>query len=223
MISKESYRPFVIILAGMSIDGRISLGSPGSSRPFDENLPDKVAELLRQLRAESDAVMVGINTVEADNPSLRSNDNPGLLRVIVDSQCRVDNNAKVISDSTAPTLILTTNNARQTDVDNLRGLGVEVLRFGDARVDLAKALNALRLREVRRLLVEGGARLIGSLLKAGLVDEFQVVIFPFIVGDRDATPLVEINANSAPLQLQLLSVANLFENHLLLRYRLANN
>lgn len=211
-------RPVVIVLAGMSLDGRITVGPSRSSRNFDENLNDRVSEPLRRLRAESNAVMVGINTINADDPSLKCPDNPDLLRVVIDSKCRVSLKAKVISDMTAPTIVVTTLGASQHAVRDLLAAGVEIIRCGTTKVDIMMALNALYVRGVRRLLVEGGGRLIGSLLASNLIDELRVVIFPFIVADDSAAPLVEVNNASLLFQLCLIEVTQLSDHHLLVRY-----
>jgi|YNPBryulayer2012_1023412.scaffolds.fasta_scaffold01600_5 2,5-diamino-6-(ribosylamino)-4(3H)-pyrimidinone 5'-phosphate reductase len=209
-------RPQVTVLVGVSIDGRISLGRGQSSRLFDEGIPAEVREPLYYARAHHDAVMVGINTVLIDNPRLKSVENPDLVRIVVDGRGRITPQLHMV-DGSAPTIVLTTNVAAPQIMERLRGRNVEIFAFGTNTVHLRRALHMLAERNIRRLLVEGGGRLIASLLAQQCVDELQLVIFPFTIGDRDAPSLIE-GDNLMLQRFQLEECRVLGEHYVFLRY-----
>ena len=171
-----------------TLDGRLATRS-GSSQWISG------AESLRfahELRAAHDAIMVGVGTVLQDDPRLTVRLvalPPGQrqpLRVIVDSHCRTPPTAMALTDGAADrTLLAVTERADEVRCAQIRACGAEILVLpADAReqVDLASLLAALRVRGVRTLLVEGGARLITSLLRGRLVDRLAVCIAPKILG-----------------------------------------
>jgi 2,5-diamino-6-(ribosylamino)-4(3H)-pyrimidinone 5'-phosphate reductase len=104
-------------------------------------------------------------------------------------------------------------------LDYLRRRGVEVITAGQDRVDLRAALTELADRHgVRRVRTDGGGRLAGSLLDAGLVTELAVIVAPAVVGDRNARSLVERTAPAEAVPLRLAEVEQLDEGALWLRY-----
>lgn len=179
----------------MSIDGKISTFARRQVRISGIQDMSRVDAL----RAESDAVMVGIGTVLSDDPSLlvkseilrRSRLERGLpknpLRIVVDSLARTPADAKVLGDGC---IIAISRSALAKDVAKLSGR-CEIVRFGDARVDLKELMSALYEKGVRRLMVEGGATLNWSLTAAGLVDEIYVYIGNMLIGGKDTPTLVD--------------------------------
>jgi 5-amino-6-(5-phosphoribosylamino)uracil reductase/diaminohydroxyphosphoribosylaminopyrimidine deaminase/5-amino-6-(5-phosphoribosylamino)uracil reductase len=141
-----------------------------------------------RLRAEHDAIMVGVGTVCKDNPRLTVRLVPGRdpLRVVVDSTLRTPLHVAVLVDGAAHgTLIATTERAPADRCDRLHALGASVvcLPMTDAgQVDLAALLDVLRQRGVGSVMVEGGASLITALLRVRLVDRLAVCIAPKILG-----------------------------------------
>jgi diaminohydroxyphosphoribosylaminopyrimidine deaminase/5-amino-6-(5-phosphoribosylamino)uracil reductase len=135
--------------------------------------------------------MVGIGTVEIDNPSLttRISGKKGRdpLRIIVDTALRIAEDARVLTQpSAAATWIFCSAAADRTKAARLEDSGASVFRVAtleDGRLDLAKVLSTLGERKMTSLLVEGGARLHGSLLKGGLVDQVQLFFAPILAGD----------------------------------------
>jgi diaminohydroxyphosphoribosylaminopyrimidine deaminase/5-amino-6-(5-phosphoribosylamino)uracil reductase len=183
-----SGRPLVIMKAGLTLDGRITLRKGIGDRITGPSSARRV----HRLRDRCDAIMVGIGTVEIDNPSLttriagRKGHNP--LRIIVDTSLRIAEEAQVLTQpAAAATWIFCSESADRTKAARLEDSGVSVLRVGtaeDGRLDLVKVLSALGARQVTSLLVEGGATLHGSLLKAGLVDQAQLFFAPIFAGDN---------------------------------------
>ncbi|NPV62759.1 MAG: 2,5-diamino-6-(ribosylamino)-4(3H)-pyrimidinone 5'-phosphate reductase [Methanotrichaceae archaeon] len=217
-------RPFVFINGAMSADGKISTIERKQVRISG------TADLARvdALRAESDAIMVGVGTVLADDPSLRVKsdllrrsrkkrgipDNP--LRVVADSRGKTPVDSRILG---AGCLIAVSGSAPEENVLRLSER-CQILVCGDDRVDLSGLLNRLYKMGVRRLMVEGGARLNWSLIKEGLVDELYVYVGAILIGGRDAPTLVDGAGFRADFPaLELLGVDPL-DSGVLLKWRI---
>ena len=179
-------RPYVILNAAMTLDGKIATVS-GDSRISCEADLDRV----HKLRASVDAVMVGVGTVLADNPSLtvRRARGKSPTRIVIDSFAKTPPDAKVL-DNLAPTVIASTKSAPTRMLQKLRAEGAKILIAGEKEVNLHRLLKKLRSAGVRKLLLEGGSTLNWGMLKKGLVDEVQVAVAPRIVGGAAAKTLV---------------------------------
>jgi diaminohydroxyphosphoribosylaminopyrimidine deaminase / 5-amino-6-(5-phosphoribosylamino)uracil reductase len=182
-------RPFVVAKAAVSLDGRIA-AADGTSRWLTGAA---ARERAHALRAEVDAVVVGSGTVLADDPALTVRlpgfDGPQPLRVVLDGRGRTPSDARVL-DGMAPTLLLSRDPGRLAAA---AAVGAHVERVPAGRdgggVDLGAALAALWEREVRSVLVEGGAAVLHALLAADLVDRLHVHVAPVLLGDA-ARPLL---------------------------------
>jgi diaminohydroxyphosphoribosylaminopyrimidine deaminase/5-amino-6-(5-phosphoribosylamino)uracil reductase len=185
LLAVREHRPFVTWKYAASLDGRTS-AADGTSRW----ITGAAARAdVHRLRAEVDAVAVGISTVLADDPHLTVRRDGVLaarqpLRVVVDSNFRVPPTARVL-DGSAPTLVATT-------VEPPPGTKAEyavLRRAADGHTDVRALLAHLYERGVRHLLVEGGAKLAGSLVDARLVD--RVVGYVAAVAIGSGTPLLD--------------------------------
>lgn len=179
-------RPYVILNAAMTLDGKIATVSGDSRISCEEDL-DRV----HKLRASVDAVMVGVGTVLADNPSLtvRRTRGKSPTRVVIDSFAKTPPSAKVL-DNLAPTVIASTKSAPKRRLQKLRAKGAKILVAGEKEVNLHRLLEKLHSAGVRKLLLEGGSTLNWGMLKKVLVDELQVAVAPRIVGGATAKTLV---------------------------------
>jgi diaminohydroxyphosphoribosylaminopyrimidine deaminase/5-amino-6-(5-phosphoribosylamino)uracil reductase len=177
--------PFVILKSALTLDGRIATRS-GHSRWITG--PES-REAVHTLRHRNNAIMVGVDTVLADDPELTTRLSiPGLdpIRIIVDSTLRIPEGARVLNEI-APSLVLTTEHADNSKVKRLQQLGAEVVFCGSgARVDLAIAMTSLGERGISSILLEGGGVLNGAMLQAGLVDKLMLFYAPIIVGGDGA-------------------------------------
>jgi diaminohydroxyphosphoribosylaminopyrimidine deaminase/5-amino-6-(5-phosphoribosylamino)uracil reductase len=185
--------PFVTLKAAITLDGRMA-GRNGDSRWITG---EKARRYAHRLRAQADAVLVGVGTVLADNPRLTVRDSPGRdpVRVVLDSQLRTPARAHVVvHGSKAPTLIFHGARAPKSRAQKLARPGVELIAVPSSKkggLDLRSVLRELGRREVVRLLVEGGPRVHGALLDAGFVDRVALFIAPRLLGDPRALPLAQ--------------------------------
>ena len=188
-------QPFVTAKFAMSLDGKIATYSGDSQWITGPQARARV----QQLRRESDAIMVGINTLLADDPLLTARDADGSprpiqpLRVVLDSHCRTPPTARMLREP-GSTLIATIPAAPPETAARLGAAGAEVLTVpADAAgmVALSEVLTELGRRGIVSLLVEGGGITLGTLFDRGLVDKVYVFIAPVIIGGRQAASPIE--------------------------------
>ena len=178
-------RPWVRCKLAMSMDGRTAMAS-GESRWITGAA---ARSDVHQLRACSDAIMTGIGTVLADDPSLTVRlDEPGdgfrqPLRVILDSCLRTPPDAKLL-DLPGETLIVTGADDADNEARLTRsGIRVVTLPMQDGQLDLPAVLQYLGTLQVNEVHLEAGATLCGALLQAGLIDELVIYMAPHLMGD----------------------------------------
>jgi riboflavin-specific deaminase-like protein len=206
--------PSVSVHYAQTLDGRIAT-STGQSQWISG---EKSLGLAHQLRAEHQAVMVGVGTVLADNPRLTVRLAPGEspCRVVLDSTLRLPLDASVLIDGQAHTIIATTARANQERLHYLRQLGVETLIIGqdaEGRVDLKELLRHLRAKGMLAVLIEGGHGVITSALRAGVVERLVVCIAPKVIGvGLDAVGDLSIRRLSEGLTFTEKSVRQLGED-----------
>jgi len=186
----------VIVNAAMSVDGKLSTRhreqvAISGAEDFDR---------VDALRADSDAVMVGVGTVLADDPSLTVDDReridartergdpPQPARVIADSRLRTPTDATAYDDA-AETILLASDTATDQALTEARTKGATVITAGEDRVDLSVAFDQLDTHCIEQVMVEGGGELVFSLFEAGLVDELSVFVGSIVIGGRDAPTL----------------------------------
>ncbi|PSP42530.1 2,5-diamino-6-(ribosylamino)-4(3H)-pyrimidinone 5'-phosphate reductase [Halobacteriales archaeon QH_2_66_30] len=188
----------VVVNAAMSADGKLSTRE---RRQVDISGPADF-ERVDELRAESDAVMVGVGTVVADDPSLtvdgeerrerrrEAGRSEQPARVVADSRIRTPPDAAVLDDA-AESYLLVSETAPTDFVQQMEEEGATVITAGENRVDLPAALEQLESHGVDQLLVEGGGEIIYSLFESDLVDRLSVFVGPVVIGGRDAPTLAD--------------------------------
>lgn len=174
--------PWVVAKTAQTLDGKVATLS-GESKWITS---DATRAFSRQLRCCYNGIVVGINTVLADDPCLIVQDKGrSLTKIIIDSKLRIPLKARLFKETTpADVIVITTAKAPAAKLQALRKQA-EVLvapsRVG--KVDLRWAFKALAKKEIAAILLEGGPTLIGSALKAALVDKMHIYIAPQIMGD----------------------------------------
>lgn len=176
-------RPLVTIKFAQGLDGRLAAAS-GNSQWITSEASRKLAH---RLRARNDAILIGVQTVLSDDPSLTVRHVKGRnpLRVVLDATLRTPATANLITDGAARTLIATTAAADSAKAEAFRNKGIDVVTLPvDDRgwVDIEALLDELGRREITSLLVEGGAGAITSFVKLGLADRFVAFIAPRLIG-----------------------------------------
>ena len=187
----EHKKPFVVLKAAMTLDGKIATAT-GQSKWITNETSRAYGYKLRDIY---DGIMVGINTVIEDNPMLTARVDGGKnpIRIVVDSSLKIDINANVVQDKSAKTIVATTDKADKDKILKLQAQNVDVIvvdKDENDKVDIEKLLNILGQQNICSILVEGGATLSGSFVAKKLVDKVYFFIAPKIVGGKDAkTPV----------------------------------
>jgi len=179
-------RPWVRCKLAMSLDGRTAMANGESNWISGEQARHDV----HKLRARSSAIMTGINTVLADDPSLtvRLGETGGEykppLRVVLDSGLRMPADARLLG-LPGETLIITgvSDPSRLARIQRQDGVSIKTLPLVQGRLDLAAVLQYLGEMEMNEVHLEAGATLCGALLEAGLVDELVIYMAPQLMGD----------------------------------------
>src|SRR5579859_567748 len=194
--------PYVTLKLGLSLDGRIA-SRTGASKWVTG--PEARARV-HLLRAQHDAVVIGIGTALADDPRLTVRDAPGQspLRVIFDTKLRLPLAGRLVQSAReVPTWVVCTTDAPSSAEDALTERGVEVLRAppsAEGRIDPLAALKTLAARGVVTAMVEGGAELAGSILAGAVVDELHCFIAPILLGPRGRPGAVDWAGPATPAE-----------------------
>lgn len=216
----EHKKPFVVLKAAMTLDGKIATAT-GQSKWITNETSRAYGYKLRDIY---DGIMVGINTVIEDNPMLTARVDGGKnpIRIVVDSNLKIDINANVVQDKSAKTIIATTDKANKDKILKLQAQDVDVIvvdKDENDKVDIEKLLDILGQQNICSILVEGGATLNGSFVAKKLVDKVYFFIAPKIVGGKEAkTPVAGagiLNLQEA-LSLKDIQVEKLDEDILII-------
>lgn len=217
-------RPYVLLSVATSLDGYIDDARP--ERLLLSNRED--FDRVDQVRAESDAILIGAGTIRADNPRLLVNserrrhdritrgrpEHP--LKVTVSGSGDLDPQARFWHHG-GPKVAYTTDSGEKKLRARLDGLA-DVVSLGPT-VDFGALLDDLGGRGVDQLMVEGGSRIHTALLTQGLADEIQLAIAPLLVGDAHAPRFLGPPAHpSDPARRMTLAEAKTVGDMALLRY-----
>jgi diaminohydroxyphosphoribosylaminopyrimidine deaminase / 5-amino-6-(5-phosphoribosylamino)uracil reductase len=219
-------RPWLRIKSAISLDGRTALRG-GESRWISGEASRRDVQ---RWRARSSAILTGVGTVIADDPSLDARVEPRVepergapavlqpLRVVADSRWRTPPASRILDDPERT--LLAGDRAREAPAALLaRGARCLPLPAVDGRVDLGALLATLAEREINEVQVEAGARLCGALLAAGLVDELLLYVAPLLLGDGGPGPLAlgPLESMAQSVHLEVLETTRVGED---LRLRL---
>jgi len=178
-------RPQVLLKLAVSADGKAAL----AGRKPTAITGDEARTRVHLMRAETDAILVGIGTVLSDDPHLTCR-LPGMrerspVRVILDARLRIPLSTSLVGTAgDVPTWVFGASSASAMAEDILKAKGVEVFRVEakDGHLDLMQVLKALAERGITRLMVEGGPRVAAAFIAADLVDEVALLRSPKVIG-----------------------------------------
>tara|TARA_B100000029_G_scaffold272999_1_gene267784 strand:- start:238 stop:879 length:642 start_codon:yes stop_codon:yes gene_type:complete len=212
-------KPYIILNCAASADGKIAL--PDRQKLNLSN--DEDFSRVHSLRSECDAIIVGIETVIEDNPSLTINPkyskgkNP--LRIILDTNYRTPENSKIL-DNNSKTLIAIGEKTRNKMLNH-----VKIIRCGNKEINLEKLLDYLTKIGIEKVVVEGGETVLWSFLEKELFDELNIFVSSMIIGGKN-TPTIAggtgyINEKST-LKLKLENTKRIGDG-ILLQYSKSKN
>ena len=214
----EKSRPYVILSAAISIDGKIS------TRTGDSKLSSKQDFIrLHKLRSKVDAILIGKNTLLKDDPMLTvrhiKGKNP--IRIILDSEGTTPQKSKILQTSKKiPTIFAVSKKISKSNLQKLQQNNIDVIIAGTNSVNLKILLKKLLTKNIKTLLVEGGGTVNWEFVKNNLFDELIVTLSPFLVGGTSSTSLISGSGFSKILdspKIHLKSIRRL-KNHLVLSY-----
>lgn len=200
-------KPWVIMKAGMSLDGKIALAN-GQSQWITG---DSSRQFVHQLRSRVGAVLVGIGTVLKDNPQL-TNRHPRWrkhqpLKVVFDSKLRISPDSNLVQNSPERLIIFCTDQASVKQEEELTRQGVRVIRQAGAdRVDPLLALTELGNLGVRSVLVEGGHEIFASFYELNLINEYYLFYASFMIGNDAAVGVLGGRGVTDLSNVQLLTI-----------------
>ncbi len=182
-------RPRIILSAAITLDGKIA------TRTGDSKLSSKKDKIrLHKLRSKVDAILVGRNTVQCDDPRLTvryvKGKNP--IRIILDSQGSISSSSKIIKTcKNIQTIIAVSKKISKKNLLRLQKLPLQVVILGEKKINIKKLLQYLSKQKINSVLVEGGGTVNWEFIYNNLIDEAIITLTPYIVGGENATTLVQ--------------------------------
>ena len=187
-------KPYVILNAAMTLDGKIATKTGSSEISGHEDL-----ERVHEIRKEVDGIMVGIGTVLADDPRLtvhkinaKKEDNP--VRVVVDNKARTPLNFRILNDDALTVIAVSSicdENNPDCDMEAVLrakelSMKADVFYSSKESVDLSEFMEYLYSKGIETLMLEGGSTLNFSMIKENLIDVVKICLAPMIVGGKDS-------------------------------------
>ncbi len=214
----EKSRPYVILSAATSIDGKIA------TKTGDSKLSSKQDSVrLHKLRSKVDAILVGKNTVLVDDPMLTVRHTKGKnpIRIVLDSKGTLSNRSKILQTcNKVKTIIVVSKKITKPNFKKLSKFPVEIIIAGENSVNIKLLLRKLSEKKIKTILVEGGGTINWDFIKHEIFDELIITLSPFLIGGDDAISFVEgqgFGKISKSPNLRLKSIKRL-KNHLVLHY-----
>lgn len=182
-------KPFVTLKSALTLDGQLALPQIGRSKKRLWITSEESQAEVQRMRHASDALLTGIGTVLADDPSLT--DRSGLprrrklLRVILDTKLRLPSRAEIVKSADDDLLVFTAVSLKSDNAKKLRDAGVELVssKTRAGKIELHAVMNELGRREILSVMLETGPRLNGAALAAGIVHKMVLFYAPKIAGD----------------------------------------
>jgi diaminohydroxyphosphoribosylaminopyrimidine deaminase / 5-amino-6-(5-phosphoribosylamino)uracil reductase len=188
----QTGRPFIIAKSALTLDGYTATSTGHSIWVTGE----AARKYVHRLRSQVDAIMVGIGTVIADNPLLTSrlagknSRNPH--RIIIDTHLRIPPDSRLLNDDAGVrNYIITGEKVSHDKIKRVETDNTSVIRcpVKDNHIDLTELMDVLGQINITSVLFEGGATLMGSMIRARLIDKFLIFKAPKILGGNDGIPM----------------------------------
>jgi diaminohydroxyphosphoribosylaminopyrimidine deaminase/5-amino-6-(5-phosphoribosylamino)uracil reductase len=203
-------RPFVMAKCAATLDGRIATRTGDSKWVTGEN----ARQFVHRLRHAVDAILVGINTVRTDNPSLTTRLSSGRgkdpVRIVLDTHLSISSDARLLQQtSDAPTILVVGEGVAQDKRKAFEKVGTRVIQSSlkNGLIDMDALMDRLGTMQLTSLLIEGGSRVLGSAFNAGIVDKVFFFYGPKILGGDDGVPIC--SGPGAELMSQSIVVSDL--------------
>ncbi len=218
----------VTVNVAMTLDGKIdNVARQGAKISSDADW-----ERVDQMRAAHDAILVGGNTLLAEDPRLTIKSDalrkarvargltPDPAKVGIVSTCTLTTNSRFLSDGDGKIFVFTAERTSPEQLALLRETGAKAFVLGETRVDLVAAFDMLAELGIETVMVEGGGGMIAALLSVGLVDEIHAYIAPLIFGGATAPTLADGEGFLAGVKLALQDLEKVEDGGILLRYKI---
>ena len=185
----ERSRPYVILSAAITLDGKLGING---KRTKLSSKRDKIR--VHKLRSNVDAIIIGKNTVEYDNPLLTvrhvKGNNP--IRIILDSFGTIKSNSKIIQTcKEIPTIIAVSESISKRNLKRFEKFPLQIIVCGKTRVNISKLLKILFEKGIQKIVLEGGGTTNWSFIQQNKIDEAIITLTPYILGGKDSISLVE--------------------------------
>lgn len=199
-------KPFVTLKSAISMDGKVATKT-GDSKWITG---PEARQDVHALRHQHDAILVGVGTVEKDDPTLTTRYREGLspVRVVLDRKLRISSRAKLLHDDSVETWIITTEKAKN-EKDKTFAPHVKVIGLQSENLEIEEILRTLGNLGITSVLVEGGPTVNGSFLEAGTFQKVISYIAPKLIGGKEAPTSFEglgISHMKESLELQIENV-----------------
>jgi len=215
-------KPKITLSAAITLDGKIG---QKNKHIVLSSKSDKIR--VHKLRSKSDAILVGKNTVEQDDPLLTARYAKGKnpIRIILDSHGTIKNNSRIIKTcKRVPTIIVVSEIVSKSNLNRLQKLPLDVIICGKNQVNITKLLSILSKKEINTILLEGGGTLNRSFLKKNLIDKMIIALTPYVLGSKNTINLFEGMSfpslkTKIPLKLKNVQKSG---NEIILNYKFQN-
>ncbi len=218
----------ITVNVAMTLDGKIdNVARQGAKISSDADW-----ERVDQMRAAHDAILVGGNTLLAEDPRLTIKSDalrkarvargltPDPAKVGIVSQSALTANSRFLNDGDGEVFLFTTERTSPEQIALLEDVGAKVFMLGEKRVDLVSALGLLKEQGIETIMVEGGGGMIAALLSIGLVDEIRAYVAPLIFGGVTAPTLADGEGFLTGVKLALQDLEKMEDGGILLRYKI---
>lgn len=198
----EKRRPFVALKFAASLDGKLATHNGDSKWITNE----KARNFARKLRANNQAVLVGINTVLKDNPHLgvRIKGKKDPVRIILDPSLQIPETSQVLRDNNI--ILIAGPKISNSQKERLENRGFTIIS-AENPISIPTLLSILREKEIISLLVEGGGETLGNFIDSGITDKVYAFYAPIIIGGKNAVSIGGKGFNTIRESLKLKNIS----------------